>query len=182
MTIPTDAASVQSLTSSNIIWVGVFVLIMYGSSAVVGYFWKRDLWWKLALTFWAPFLVLYTTFFTNSDGFFTGVVGSLGYWLVQQGVQRGSQPPYYYVLIQIPVYEFLPALGLILALIIGLRRKVITSTIPPANESGESAVTETKEFVEARDPNFINTFSLLVWWSIISVISLSLAGERYSCR
>ena len=37
--------------------------------------------------------------------------------------QRGSQPWYFYVLIQIPIYEFLPALGLILAIILGLRRK-----------------------------------------------------------
>lgn len=179
VTIPTDAASVQSLTSRDIFWVGVFVLIMYGSSAIIGYLWKRDLWWKLALTFWVPFIVLYTTFFTNSDGFFTGVVGSLGYWLVQQGVQRGSQPAYYYILIQIPVYEFLPAIGLMLALILGLRRKITAQAAAPEAESEETATVKTREFVEAQqDPNFINMFSLLAFWSIISIISLSLAGER----
>ena len=70
-----------------------------------------------------PSPLLYTTIFTNSDGFFTGTIGSLGYWIVQQGVQRGSQPWYYYLLVQIPIYEFLPALGLILAIILGLKKK-----------------------------------------------------------
>ncbi len=50
----------------------------------------------------------------------------LAHWdtgLAQQGVHRGSQPWYYYLLIQIPLYEFLPALGLGLAAFFGLRRK-----------------------------------------------------------
>ena len=61
--------------------------------------------------------VLYTSLFTNGFGFMTGLVGSLGYWLEQQGVNRGSQPWYYYWLIQLPIYEFLPFLGTLLALI-----------------------------------------------------------------
>ncbi len=42
------------------------------------------------------FTLFYTSIFTNGAGFFTGMVGSLGYWLEQQGVERGSQPWYYY--------------------------------------------------------------------------------------
>jgi len=122
VTIPTDVASVQALTSRDILVVGLALVITFGASILVGVFWNRSLWWKLALTFWAPFTVLYTTFFTNSDGFFTGVIGSLGYWIVQQDVQRGSQPWYYYLLVQIPMYEFLPALGLLLAVVLGIRK------------------------------------------------------------
>ena len=89
----------------------------------IGLLWNKEKWWKTALIFWVPFTILYTTVFTNSDGFFTGTIGSLGYWIVQQDVARGSQPWYYYLLVQIPIYEFLPALGLILAIILGFRRK-----------------------------------------------------------
>ena len=65
--------------------------------------------------FAAIYVPLFTTLFTNPFGFFTGMVGSLGYWLVQQGVERGSQPLYYYALVQIPIYEYLPAIGALVA-------------------------------------------------------------------
>ena len=59
--------------------------------------------------FWLIQMIFFTTFFTNTvNGLATGVVGSLGYWLAQQGVKRGSQPVYYYALIGW-LYEFLPA-------------------------------------------------------------------------
>src|SRR5512146_650785 len=102
--------------------VGIFVAIFFAISIAICMIWSRHR-WKYALAFWVPFTVFYTTVFTNTDGFFTGVVGSLGYWLVQQGVQRGSQPWYYYLVVLIPVYEFLPALGTIVALFLALQRR-----------------------------------------------------------
>src|SRR6266540_678322 len=62
--------------------------------------------------------LLYTTFLTNLDGLCTAVwapniggcagkQGMLQYWLAQQGVARGSQPWFYYVLL-IPLYEIVP--------------------------------------------------------------------------
>ena len=53
------------------------------------------------------FVVLYTTFFTNPYGVVSGVAGGLSYWLRQQDVVRGDQPWYYYLLL-LPLYEFLP--------------------------------------------------------------------------
>ncbi|MDE3092072.1 MAG: hypothetical protein KGJ80_22080, partial [Chloroflexota bacterium] len=55
-------------------------------------------------------VLFFTTVLTNGGGFFTGLLGSLGYWLTQQPVQRGSQPSYYYLLVMMPEYEFLPYL------------------------------------------------------------------------
>lgn len=171
--IPTDASQLQALTSHDVIIVAIFLVITFGISIAVGLVWNRD-WWKLALTFWVPFTVFYTTVFTNTDGFFTGVIGSLGYWLVQQGVQRGSQPWYYYLLIQLPIYEFLPLLGAILALIIVIKRRLLFS--PPVvenqveNPGDESVPTET---AISR-----NTFSLLIWWIVTSIVAFSIAGEK----
>ena len=119
VTIPTTAPEVQALTTQNVLVIGIFLLVFFAISIAIGLIWDRD-WWKLALAFWVPFTIFYTSIFTNSDGFFTGTVGSLGYWIAQQSVQRGSQPWYYYLLIQIPMYEFLPFLGSILAFIVGL--------------------------------------------------------------
>ena len=67
-----------------------------------------------------PFAFFFTTMFTNPQGLATGMIGSLGYWLEQQGVQRGSQPRYYYALVVMPVYEYLPLIGSFLAMLAGL--------------------------------------------------------------
>ena len=61
------------------------------------------------MIFWGIFTVLHTTLFSNPEGFATGAVGALKYWLDQQGVARGAQPWYYY-LILIPLYEFVPVI------------------------------------------------------------------------
>lgn len=57
--------------------------------------------------YYGVMVVLFTTFFTNGNGVGTGLVGSVGYWLAQQEVRRGGQPWYYYLLI-VPLYEFVP--------------------------------------------------------------------------
>ncbi len=193
VTIPTEAPEVQAFLNDakSIFTVGGFLALTFILSIIVGFLWDRQNWWKIILVFWVPYTVFYTTFFTNGAGFFTGTVGSLGYWLVQQGVQRGSQPWYYYVLIEIPIYEFLPALGLVLAIIVGVRRKlamrpVLADEEPMVTEvsDGETPVAiETETVVSAPaettdESNFTNTWSLLVWWSVATVISLSVAGER----
>ncbi len=89
------------------------VLVMLAVSIGIGLFWDRRRWLIAAGIFAVIYIPLYTTLFSNPFGLFSGLVGSLGYWLVQQGVERGGQPWFYYALIQIPLYEFLPAIGAI---------------------------------------------------------------------
>ncbi len=189
VTIPTTAPEITALSGDwrSILIIGACLLLSFILAIAIGLIWNPSKWWKASLVFWIPFTILYTTVFTNPNGFFTGAIGSLGYWLVQHGVERGSQPPYYYILVQIPIYEFLPALGLILALILGIRRKV---NLPPAWEEDmidgtfdgnwEASLPPTPEEQEtySREMNFVNMFSLLVWWSVMSILSLSIAGER----
>lgn len=207
VTIPTTAPEIDSLLASQDLLlglprefaiIGLFIVILFALSIAVGLLWSRD-WWKPALLFWGIFTVLYTSVFTNSDGFFTGLIGSLGYWLVQQGVERGSQPWYYYTLIQIPVYEFLPALGTLLAAYFGIKKLTSISQVESdsaeqdeneAEETGEPASlpdNETATTIVEVEPepesepverNLANTFGLLLWWVVTSVIALSYAGER----
>ena len=80
-----------------------------GIAIIVGLLWNVKRWLIAAALFTGIFLVFFTTFFTNGQGVATGVVGSLGHWLSQQEVARGSQPWYYYFLVT-PLYEFLPLL------------------------------------------------------------------------
>ncbi|MBP6786513.1 MAG: TIGR03663 family protein [Candidatus Promineofilum sp.] len=78
-------------------------------SVLVGLWWDRRRWPALALAYTAIFLFFFTSIFTNLAGWRTGAIGSLGYWLKQQGVQRGSQPGYFYFFVT-TFYEFLPIL------------------------------------------------------------------------
>jgi uncharacterized protein (TIGR03663 family) len=80
--------------------------------------WKRYL--ISAAVFYVLFVFFFTTMFTNPQGLATGMIGSLGYWLQEQGTRRGSQPQYYYTLIVAPFYEFLPLIGSFLAMVAGM--------------------------------------------------------------
>ncbi|MGH2461963.1 MAG: flippase activity-associated protein Agl23 [Chloroflexota bacterium] len=80
--------------------------VLFTVGMVVGLRWNRTIWTRSAIIYWSIFVVLYTTFFSNPGGFSSGVFGSLRYWIDQQGVARGAQPVYYY-LILLPLYEFL---------------------------------------------------------------------------
>jgi predicted membrane-bound mannosyltransferase/DNA-binding beta-propeller fold protein YncE len=177
LVIPTTFDEIQALSKDTraIVIIGSFLLLMYVIAIVIGLIWNREKFVKTAAIFWIPYTVLYTTVFTNSAGFFTGTIGSLGYWIVQQDVNRGSQPWYYYILVQIPMYEFLPAIGFFLALIIGIPRLLKASKVTAENQEDEviNLIEETPE-----QANFFNTYTLLVFWSIMSTVAFTFAGER----
>jgi predicted membrane-bound mannosyltransferase/DNA-binding beta-propeller fold protein YncE len=177
ISIPTDSASVNALEPRTLMIVGIFVAALFLFSILIGMLWDRE-WWKYGVFFWGLFTIFYTTVFTNAAGFFTGIVGSLGYWLVQQGVERGSQPEYYYVLVQIPMYEFLPALGTLLAIGLGIKKLLDQQTIV-SNDPGER---EFEPYPEAPptsgELNFGVFFGLMTWWVISSILAFTIAGER----
>ena len=169
VTIPTDAASVTQLDTYSMTIMGITIFILFVMTAAIGLLWNRD-WWKYGVFYWGIFTILYTTVFTNAAGFFTGVVGSLGYWLVQQGVERGSQPEYYYWLVQIPIYEYLPAIGTIVGIVLGLIKLLGPKQAKPESDAEGSP--------ESKNPMFPIFLALMTWWSIASIVSLSVAGER----
>ncbi|HKX56522.1 MAG TPA: hypothetical protein VJN01_10480, partial [Xanthomonadales bacterium] len=188
VTVPTDAASVSTLDSRALLIIGSFVAVFFIISIIVGMAWNRD-WWKYAAIFWGVFTIFYTTFFTNAAGFFTGIIGSLGYWLVQQGVERGSQPGYYYVLVQIPMYEFLPALGTLVAIGLGVKKLLgerPAESVSDASSEVLTAEAPTETELEAAEPvsepaneSIFGAFiGLTIWWVISSALAFTVAGER----
>lgn len=94
----------------------VLLAAAFGASVAIGLFWNGRRWLACALIFYAIWLTLYTTVFTNPFGVFTGAWQSLGYWIAQQGVARGGQPWYYYFVVGW-TYEFLPFLLAVAALV-----------------------------------------------------------------
>jgi sugar lactone lactonase YvrE len=192
-------------SSANLWHIGLFFLApMLLISILVGLWWNKSLWLKNAALFYGIFIFFYTTVFTNGVGFFSGLVGSLDYWIVQQGVNRGNQPWYFYLLVQIPVYEFLPALGIFVGLYYGLRRRSPLPLPTPAgglDPSAGSPVLVVLPLVEQLpEPDNCttndgtanggvtnggvtnyegsHTFSLLAWWSLSGLLAYTIAGEK----
>ena len=168
---------------------GVVVVLLLLLSVFVGLWWNPRVWLVNAGIFYAVFIVFYTTFFTNGQGFFTGMVGSLGYWISQQGVQRGSQPWYYYALIQLPIYEYLALLGAFVALFFGFRKNYSVEIEEEVSDSSTVISSGTDDEVNNLNIELIEpeiepkkldklTFTLLLFWFITSLIAYSIAGEK----
>jgi len=167
--IPSNMLGLNPLdySSAGMLSTGIIIVILTAIAVGLGLAWNRKEWLINAAIFYIPFTILYTTVFTNGTGFFTGLVASLGYWLAQQTVERGSQPWYYYWLIQIPIYEYLPALGgLATMAAVGIRRLRGKKPLPIENVPDEPT--------HSRAP----VFELLAFWSLTSLIAYPIAGEK----
>lgn len=116
-------------SSAGMLPTGIVMVILFILSFAIGIWWNRAVFLKSAAAFYLIFISFYTTLFSNGKGFFTGIVGSLGYWLTQHDVQRGGQPFYYYGGILLPIYEFAAIAGTILALYFAIKHKLFW-TIP----------------------------------------------------
>ncbi len=130
--------------------IAVFVLLaLFGIGAALGIMWHRRHWLIIAGVFWFLIAVLFTTLLTNGIGFGSGVWQSLGYWVAQQEVGRGSQPWYYYFMV-LSVYELLP---LAVALVTGV-------------------------FILRRRPTFMTFDVFLIYWFVLVLALLLMAGEK----
>ena len=153
--------SLETLGTQGIEWAtgasGIRLWGLFGvfatTATVIGLWWNTNRWLKLSGLFLGISIVLFTTFFTNPAGIGTGFIGSLGYWLSQQEVARGSQPGYYYLIV-FPIYEYLPLIGGILA----------TGTLLFFRKS-----------ISTAQQHFV---LFLIWWATAIFIGLSLAGEK----
>ncbi|MCA9927301.1 MAG: hypothetical protein KC419_02440, partial [Anaerolineales bacterium] len=102
----TNGVCLSSFFESGMVRSGTFLLITLSIGVLLGLWWNWQRYVIIAAIFHSIFFVLYTSVFTNLPGWTSGMIGSLGYWLEQQGVQRGNQPEFYYFII-VPLYEFL---------------------------------------------------------------------------
>ena len=181
----------------GLIRTSIVLAIVVAVAVLIGMLWKPALWLKNAALFYAIFTIFYTTLFTNGQGFFTGMVGSLGYWLSQQAVNRGTQPWYYYALIQLPMYEYLAIFGSLTAILIATKHKLFSSIpgIAPAVQAARPIPLQSEEIPEAsskeqvkpavqeiseneEDPKKLPVLTLLLYWSVMSLIAFTVAGEK----
>jgi predicted membrane-bound mannosyltransferase/streptogramin lyase len=180
--------------------VSIFGLI--GVSMAIGLLWKPKVWAIAAASFWIPYFLLSTTFFSNMsginpDGFFSVIWGSLDYWISQQDVRRGNQPDNYYF-ITIPVYEFLPlALAICGAFYYWIRGNARNGVIAAALVAGILALLLLPRGFAVEKVSFFHVvmpFTLaliavlsfkvdaftkfLMFWLVITAFALTVAGEK----
>jgi uncharacterized protein (TIGR03663 family) len=169
-------------TTEAIIRIAIFVVPLIAISAAVGFWWNPRAWLINNAIFYGIFVVFLTTMFTNGAGVFSGLVGSLGYWLVQQGVRRGSQPIYYYFMIQVPIYEYLAALGSLLAAGLGLKGLIDfwnskTPQSPPPEDVDAYLLEEDAKTPDQKTGQKLMLL-LLGFWTITAFLAYTLAGEK----
>lgn len=161
-------------SSAGVLRVIVSVVILGAFAVGIGVWWFGRKWLLHAALFFAPFIILYSTFFTSPEGLVGGLVGLLSYWTVQQDVARGGQPLYYYAFLLIPVYEFLPALGTLATTFIASKKKLWQS------QSGLpfSRVDFQGSHTDVGNSQPVPVVALLVFWSASSLALFTYAGEK----
>jgi len=124
------------------------------------------------------FVVLYTTFFTNPYGVVSGTWGAVSYWLRQQDVQRGGQPWYYYLLL-LPLYEFLPLLVGTAGGVWYLARRVKENR-RQITDSRQQTADNRQQGADSGQPLTLQRYfvALLIYWAIDALFIYSWAGEK----
>ncbi len=155
--------------TAGIVRSGGIFLPFLAASIALGLWWNWRRFLIMAGIWYGIFITLFTTIFTNGAGMATGMIGSLGYWIAQQAVQRGSQPWYYYGLL-VPLYEYLPLIISTIAIVVyvvqGFRFpvQVYSPEEKPAAQNLE------------REHSLFTLF--LVYWIVLTWIAFSYAGEK----
>lgn len=184
----------------------VAMLPAFALAITAGLVWSSRRWIISAAVFSLLFVFFFTTVFTNMPGL-AGMYTSLDYWLEQQAVRRGNQPQYYYLVVIMPFYEFLPILGSVLAMFAGLNhfwqfrkarseersRAQLVNALEPApeplqpvldnpdsvSESQAGAVPSPRPVLAAAERLTRVPFLLFVsWWAVLNLIGYTLAGEK----
>jgi hypothetical protein len=148
---------------------GIVVFSVLLLSILLGLWWNKRIWVRIGIIHYVIFLTLYTTFFTWGFGALSGLIGGLAYWLAQQGVRRGNQPVYYYLFVG-SLYEYLPLLGSVGALL-----TLVPNGIRKLSRRGNQEE-------PARQPlalDWAKLFPLfLAGWALLSWGAYTIAGEK----
>jgi DNA-binding beta-propeller fold protein YncE len=166
----TDYTNIQAIGSVSQI-AAVFVV----ASVILGGAWKPREWLICAGIYYAIYITLYTSIFSNMGGIYSGLIGSLGYWLEQQPVERGSQPWYYFLLIQLPLYEYLAMIGTFITGVLSLQWIWRRSR----NRQEDDLFLEDPETNQLSIGNSRKiALAMLLFFSIASVFAYMVAGEK----
>jgi sugar lactone lactonase YvrE/4-amino-4-deoxy-L-arabinose transferase-like glycosyltransferase len=174
---PFDGDPYLRIQDVNYIFAALACLLAVTVPAIIiGVLWDKKLWTAYAGIFFGVYILLFSVCFTNFAGVPMGLVAAVNYWLAQQEVQRGSQPWYYYLVVQIPMYEYLPALLALSApgVAVLLRRK---PAAPSAAEPSEPGV-ESGHGAPFRSLIEHPIVWLTGYWCVAALAAFTVAGEK----
>ncbi|MGD8968348.1 MAG: TIGR03663 family protein [Anaerolineae bacterium] len=157
-------------SAPTVYYSGAITVAVVAISVVIGLLWNWRRWSIAAAIHYAILIVLFTTVFTNGTGIASGLVGSMGYWLAQQGVQRGDQPWYYYGVV-VPLYEYLP---LLLTVLTASYLAVRTALHRPSISEPPSASAD-RDLRSGAGKTFV---LFVLWWVGTAWVIYSYAGEK----
>jgi DNA-binding beta-propeller fold protein YncE/4-amino-4-deoxy-L-arabinose transferase-like glycosyltransferase len=174
---PFDGDPYEKIKDVNYILAAAGCLItVVVPAAIVGLVWNKKLWSMYAGIFFGIYILLFSVCFTNFIGVVMGLVAAVNYWMAQQEVQRGSQPWYYYLAIQIPIYEYLPALLALSApgVALWLRRRSGVSVESPLPEDGQTPGPGPVVASFVLSP----MLWMIGYWCITAFAAFTVAGEK----
>jgi len=159
----------------------------------------RALWFEQRATLWVAlsilggiYLVFYSSFFAYMRGALDGLYAGLAYWLgSQQEYARGDQPWYYY-LMQLPLYDplaVLAASATVVAMVVAVVRRFVAgrraarlASAAPADEAAGAEATPAPDSPApdaGADQQPWALYPLLtVFWFWTALIIFSWAGEK----
>lgn len=163
------------------------------------WFEQRPILWTALAILGAIYLVLYSSFFAYMPGAIDGLYAGLAYWLgSQQEYARGDQPWYYY-LMQLPLYEPLAVLagvGTVVAMVVAVvqrfvdgrrRAKDAVADGPDATPAADAETLEPETAGMRPQPGLPGPSArqpwelyplLCVFWFWCALIIFSWAGEK----
>ncbi len=153
-------------STPTIYYSGAILGAVIALSALIGGVWDWRRWSIAAAIHYGICIVLFTTVFTNGSGIASGLIGSMGYWLAQHGVERGGQPWYYYGIV-VPLYEYLPLLLSIVTAAYVAVRSVMRGTGNLSATSFALNLDSQRLFIP-----------FLLWWTGAAWVGYSWAGEK----
>lgn len=163
----------------------------------------RRIWRGCLAIFFVPFTLLYSTFFTNMDGWFMGAFDSIAYWLGEQKTGRADQPwQFYFYMLMLyelaicafalfggirlffsagsPAYFWMKlvfwmpfVMGIVLLQYYPKDPRALLAMSAMAVTGGALAAWS---MFEAKAGNHFKVF--LIYWSLLAFMMFSFAGER----
>lgn len=166
----TEYTNMEAVSQVSIILAGFLIV-----SIIAGGAWKSRAWLIGAGIYYGLYILFYTSIFSNMGGIYSGMIGSLGYWLEQHGVERGSQPWYYFILIQLPLYEYLALIGTFISGVIASIWAIKRS----AKEEFSKLLLENEITQKlSKDNSRRIGLALLLFFSVTSLPAYMVAGEK----
>jgi uncharacterized protein (TIGR03663 family) len=167
------------------------------------WFERRTVLWTALAILGGIYLVLYSSFFAYMPGALDGLYAGLAYWLgSQQEYARGDQPWYYY-LMQLPLYEplaVIAGIGTVVAMVVAVVQRGLGARRAPDQPTTGATVDLDEARLESPDGVAANLSSagnpqasafspqpftywelcplLLVFWFWTALIIFSWAGEK----